>query len=73
MHGLNKDQLVECRIINPYWQILRGEKEMQRSAPVASSDLTHFRRRIGRNEGGTLAKTLTKSHLSIEQAGIGSF
>ncbi len=46
---------------------------MQRSAPVALSDLTHFRRRIGRNEGGTLAKTLTKSHLSIEQAGIGSF
>jgi len=29
---------------------------MQLSAPVASSDLTHFRRRIGRNEGERLLK-----------------
>ena len=45
-HDLSDDQVVERWVENPYWQFLNGEHELQWSAPVASSDLTHFRKRI---------------------------
>ena len=48
MGGLSDDQVVERWVENPYWQFLSGEDELQSSAPVASSDHTHFRKRIGK-------------------------
>jgi len=46
LHDLSDDQVVEGWIENPYWQLLSGEHELQWSAPVASSDLTHFRKSV---------------------------
>ena len=48
LHDPSDDQVVEHWIENPYRQFPSGEKELQWSAPVASSDLTHFRKRIGK-------------------------
>ena len=47
---------VEGWIENPYWQLFSGEHELQWSAPVASSDLTHFRKRIGKKGAERLLK-----------------
>ena len=54
LHDLSDDQVVEGWIENPYWQLLSGEHELQWSAPVASSDLTHFRKRIGKKGAESL-------------------
>ena len=48
LHDLSDDQVVEGWIENPSWQLLSGEHELQWPAPVASSDFTHFRKRIGK-------------------------
>ena len=48
--------MVEGWIENPYWQLFSCEHELQWSAPVASSDLTHFRKRIGKNGAERLLK-----------------
>jgi len=56
LHDLSDDQVVEGWIENHYWQLLSGEHELQWSAPVASSDLTHFRKRIGKNGAERLLK-----------------
>ena len=56
LHDLSDDQVVERWVENPYWQFLSGEHELQWSAPVASSDLTHFRKRIGKNGSERLLK-----------------
>ena len=56
LHDLSDDQVVEGWIENPYWQLLSGEHELQWSAPVASSDLTHFRKRIGKKGAERLLK-----------------
>ena len=56
LHDLSDDQVVERWIENPYWQLLSGEHELQWSAPVASSDLTHFRKRIGKKGAERLLK-----------------
>jgi hypothetical protein len=40
--------VVDRYVENPYGQFLSGEHEHHWSAPVASSDLTHFRKRIGK-------------------------
>ncbi len=46
LHDLSDDQVVEGWIENHYWQLLSGEHELQWSAPVASSDLTHLRKSV---------------------------
>ena len=56
LHDLSDDQVVERWVENPYWQFLSGEHELQWSAPVASSDLTHFRKRIGKKGAERLLK-----------------
>ena len=56
LHDLSDDQVVERWVENPYWQFLSGEHELQWSTPVASSDLTHFRKRIGKKGAERLLK-----------------
>ena len=56
LHDLSDDQVVEGWIENPYWQLLSGEHELQWSATVASSDLTNFRKRIGKKGAESLLK-----------------
>lgn len=47
MHAISDDTVLEQWVQNPYWQYFSGEKEFQWRLPVCSSDLTHFRKRIG--------------------------
>ena len=56
LHDLSDDQVVERWVENPYWQFLSREHELQWSTPVASSDLTHFRKRIGKKGAERLLK-----------------
>jgi IS5 family transposase len=68
MHDLSDDQVVEGCIENPYWQLFGGEHELQWSAPVASSDLTHFRKRIGKKGAERLLKlSVDLIHLKIKE------
>ena len=55
-HDLSDDQVVERWVENPSWQFLRGEHELHWSAQVASSDLTHFRKCLGKNGSERLLK-----------------
>ena len=56
LHDLSDDQIVEGWIENPYWLLLSSENELQWSATVASSNLTHFRKRIGKKGDEGLVK-----------------
>ena len=47
MHGISDDEVVESWTHNPYWQYFSGMDVFQWEFPCASSDLTHFRNRIG--------------------------
>jgi IS5 family transposase len=56
LHDLSDDQVVERWVENPYWQFLSGENKLQWSASIASSDPTHFRKRIGKKGAERLLK-----------------
>ena len=56
LHDLSDEQVVEGWIENPYWEFLSGEYELQWPTPVASSDLTHFHKRIGKKGADRLLK-----------------
>lgn len=47
MENLSDDHLVEQWVQNPYFQAFCGERTFQWQVPCASSELTHFRKRIG--------------------------
>ena len=53
---------------NPYRQFLSGEHELQWSVPIASSDLTHFRKHIGKKGAERLLKlSVDLFHPKIKQ------
>ena len=56
LHDLSDNQVVEGWVENPYWQLFSCEHELQWSAPVTSSDLTHFRKRICKKGAERLVK-----------------
>ena len=56
LYDLIDDQVVYRWVENPYWQFLRGEHELQEPVPIASSDFTHFRKRIGKKGAERLLK-----------------
>ena len=67
-HDLSDYQVVERWIENPSWQLLSSEHELQWSAPVTSSDLTHFRKRIGKKGAERLLKlSVDLFHPEIKQ------
>ncbi len=47
MFGVSDDELVDHWRQNPYWQYFSGMNTFQWKAPCVSSDLSHFRNRIG--------------------------
>ena len=47
LENLSDDHLMEQWVQNPYFQAFCGERSFQWKAPCASSDLAHFRKRIG--------------------------
>ena len=57
---LRDELIIRWWVDIPYWQYLSGEKHFQWKSPAASSDLIHFRKRIGKKGAERLLK------LSIE-------
>ena len=47
MENLSDERLIEQWIQNPYFQAFCGERTFQWQVPCVSSELTHFRKRIG--------------------------
>ena len=47
LYAISDDEVVESWTQNPYWQYFSGMDVFQWEFPCASSDLTHFRKRIG--------------------------
>jgi len=47
LENLGDEHLIEQWVQNPYFQAFCGEQTFQWRAPCASSDLPHFRKRIG--------------------------
>ena len=47
MHNLSDAKVVQMWIQNPYFQAFCGEIRFRWDPPCASSDITHFRKRIG--------------------------
>ena len=56
LDDLSDEQVIQRWVENPYWQYLCGEAQFQWKPPVASSDLTHFRNRIGKKGAERLLK-----------------
>lgn len=49
LDNLSDEELVQRWVCNPYYQFFCGETEFQWSLPVDSSDLTYFRKRLGKD------------------------
>jgi IS5 family transposase len=47
LYSISDDEVVEVWTQNPYWQYFSGMDVFQWKLPCVSSDLTHFRKRIG--------------------------
>jgi len=56
LDDLSDEQVIQRWVENPYWQYLSGETHFQWKPPVASSDLIHFRNRIGKKGAERLLK-----------------
>ena len=56
LDDLSDEQVIQRWVENPYWQFLCGETQFQWKPPAASSDLTHFRKRIGKKGAERLLK-----------------
>jgi len=62
MHGISDDEVVESWTHNPYWQYFSGMDVFQWEFPCASSDLTHFRKRIGPKGAEKILKHSIEMH-----------
>ena len=56
LEDLSDEQVIRRWVDIPYWQYLSGETHFQWKPPAASSDLTHFRKRIGKKGAERLLK-----------------
>lgn len=61
LYSVSDDEVVEAWTQNPYWQYFSGMDVFQWKMPCVSSDLTHFRNRIG-SEG---AEKIFKNSIDI--------
>ncbi len=61
IYSISDDEVVETWTQNPYWQYFSGMDVFQWKLPCVSSDLTHFRNRIG-SEG---AEKIFKNSIDI--------
>ena len=48
LYNISDDEVVSQWTHNPYWQYLSGEEQFTWEVPCTSSELTHFRKRIGK-------------------------
>ena len=56
LEDLSDEQVIRRWVDIPNWQYLSGETHFQWKPPAASSDLTHFRKRIGKKGAERLLK-----------------
>ena len=56
LEDLSDEQVIRRWVDIPYWQYLSGETHLQWKPHAASSDLTHFRKRIGKKGAERLLK-----------------
>ena len=56
LEDLSDEQVIRRWVDIPYWQYLSGETHFQWKPPAASSDLTHFRKRISKKGAERLLK-----------------
>ena len=56
LEDLSDEQVIRRWVDIPYWQYLSGEIHFQWKPHAASSDLTHFRKRIGKKGAERLLK-----------------
>jgi IS5 family transposase len=48
LYNISDEEVVSQWTHNPYWQYLSGEEQFKWEVPCTSSELTHFRKRIGK-------------------------
>ena len=76
LFNLSDDEVVEQWRSNPYYQYFCGESVFQWKYPCASSDITHFRKRIGKSgcqeifnlSVNLFSKQITINRLKFSQA-----
>jgi len=56
LEDLSDEKVILRWVDIPYWQYLSGETHFQWEPPSASTDLTHFRKRIGKKGAERLLK-----------------
>ena len=56
LDDLSDEQVIQRWVENPYWHFLFGETQFQWKPPATSSDMTHFRNRIGKQGAERLLK-----------------
>ena len=56
LEDLSDEQVIRRWVDIPYWQYLSGETHFQWKSPEASSDLTHFRKMIGKKDAERLLR-----------------
>ena len=56
LEDLSDEQVIRRWVDIPYWQYLSGETHFQWKPHAASSDLTHYRKRIGKKGAERLLK-----------------
>lgn len=62
MENLSDEHLIEQWVQNPYFQAFCGERFFQWQAPCVSSELTHFRKRIGEEGVEKIFEVSVKIH-----------
>lgn len=71
LYDLSDEELIEQWIQNPYYQYFGGMSEFQWEQPCASSELVHFRYRIGKEGEELLLAASIKLHDRSEKDGSG--
>ena len=69
LEDLSDEQVIRWWVDILYWQYLSGETHFQWIPPAASSDLTHFRKRIGKKRCGTSIEVVDRSLQSKDPKG----
>ena len=62
MHDLSDEQLVRGWVENPYWQYFSGSRQFQWKFPCDPSEMTYFRRRIGKEGAELILEVSAKMH-----------
>lgn len=71
LYDLSDEELIEQWIQNPYYQYFSGMSEFQWKQPCASSELVHFRYRVGKSGEELILLSSVKIHEKLPTDGKG--